>query len=87
MLRVTVDDQVSCSPKKTINTVGQVSSDLPHPGDFGVRGHTGDFDTASLQVHHDEDVEGDQSRPSPDFNRGEVSRSTRVPVSIQEGSP
>ena len=48
---------------------------------------TGEMNSTSFQLHHEQQIEGRQSTSRPDFYRREVDGSQHIPMCFQEGLP
>ena len=81
---VSVDNQVIGFFEESILAVSQAAADLPHLDCIRARRDSGDLHTPCLHLHHDENIERDESLLCPDFHRREVRGKDRIPVSFEK---
>ncbi len=84
---VAVQEEIAAILEKTILSIGQISGDLFHPRFIRVGGATSKADASAGQLHHEQQVEGNQPALGPYFDRGKVDRPENVPVRFQERPP
>lgn len=86
-LRVPVHQQMRRVPQEIFVGSSQISADLPNPFPIRIGRNSRDLNSSGLQFHDNQDVHRHESLHRPDFNRGEVNCSERLPVSLQKSFP
>lgn len=72
------------SVEEPIIGVRQVPGDLLQLLSIWIRSQPGKLDTPRFQVHHKQQIVGDQPSQTPDFNRREINRRQHGPICLQK---
>ncbi len=86
-LAVPVQQQVTLPGQEAVVGRGQVAGHLLHPGLIRMGGDAGTVDPAGGQLHHEQQVEGNQAAAGPDLDRREVGGGQNFPVGLQKRRP
>jgi len=84
---VAVGDQEALAGEEAIERVGEVATDLLHPGVGGPVDDAREMDPPGRELDDEEDVVADQAEEGEDLDGEEVRRGDGVPVAAQEGAP
>jgi hypothetical protein len=84
---ITIHQHVLLVFQKAVKWIGKIPSNLFHEVVSKCRCASGQVNSASGHVHDEQQIVGDQTTLSPDFDGREVDCSQNVPMGFEEGLP